>query len=66
MDCKALEMIVLRDIAEKTGVSIDEVRKDFNNFNEEIDHLMEEEGLSNNDALNKVIADWHFKFLEVE
>lgn len=55
-----LEEIILTDCAESLGVSLDVVAEDFAKFNAEIDRLIEEEGLSENDAIGKVYKTWEF------
>ena len=54
------EKRVLTNCAENLGVSLDTVAADFAKFNAEIDRLIEEEGLYEHEAINKVLSYWEF------
>ena len=60
IDSVTLKEIILTSCAEGLGVSLDVVTEDFAKFNAEIDRLIEEEGLSEDDAIDKVYETWEF------
>ena len=57
-----LTAFLIIDIAERTGASIEEVEADFDNFNAEVDRVIAEEGLDEDEAIEKVLGTWKFGF----
>ena len=64
MDYELLEALVIADIAERTGATVEEVTADFYNYNAAIDKLIAEDGLTEEEAIAKVYKTWEFGFLK--
>lgn len=52
----------LENIAYISDVSKNAVKQDFKAFNNAIDKLIEEENLSEDEAISKVVSIWNFDF----
>ena len=49
-------------LSEATGIDFHDLAEDFGKFNKEVDRLIAEEGLTENEALDKLCKTWNFNF----
>lgn len=59
---KFIMATIIEDIANVTGSTMDAVSKDFAKFNEAIDTLIKEQGLTEEEAIAQVVENWEYAF----